>query len=456
MRDRDPASALSGRRGAGRRPLRGPGRARAQARRDGHRPLAGVAGDRGSGRVVGWCAPTERWPSDDVPRLHRRRLRHGRQAGDLRSLDARAQGAGHAREGRCARAHLVGGHAAVLQGDLDGRFERVRLRGGGWCAQARHRALPRPRVVGPGRPDRDAHAHVPARQLARRVHGARDPGRLRRDQGRVRLPERVMADDVVLVDVADRVAVITINRPDQRNALNGAVRRALPAAITSCDADDDVDVMILTGADPAFSAGVDLKEFGSGQVAQGESFGGVAESRDEFRGALPPHTKPLIGAVNGVAVTGGFEVALNCDFLIASERARFADTHARVGVMPGWGLTVLLAQRIGIGRAKEMSITGNYIDAPTALAWGLVNHVVAHDDLLPFCRGLAADAVSNDQRGVRRMIQTYNEVTGTTVDEGWKIEARVSRDWEGAGFDPAEIEARRMKVVERGRSQIGR
>jgi enoyl-CoA hydratase len=116
----------------------------------------------------------------------------------------------------------------------------------------------------------------------------------------------------------------------------------------------------------------------------------------------------------------------------------------------------LLAQRIGVGRAKEMSITGNYIDAPTALAWGLVNHVVPHDELLPFCRQLAADAVSNDQRGVRRMIQTYNEVTDTTVGEGWKIEAKVSRDWEGAGFDPAEIEARRMKVVERGRSQIGR
>jgi enoyl-CoA hydratase/carnithine racemase len=263
-----------------------------------------------------------------------------------------------------------------------------------------------------------------------------------------------MADDVVLVDIADRVAVITINRPDQRNALNRAVRHALPDAITRCDADDDVDVMILTGADPAFSAGVDLKEFGSGQVTQGESFGGVAESRDAFRGALPPHTKPLIGAVNGVAVTGGFEVALNCDFLIASDRARFADTHSRVGVMPGWGLTVLLAQRIGVARAKQMSFTGNYLDAPTALTWGLVNEVVPHDELLPYCRKLASDIVSNDQMGVRRMLQTYNEVTATTVDEGWEIEARVSREWEGPGFDPASIEARRMKIVERGRSQI--
>jgi enoyl-CoA hydratase len=178
-----------------------------------------------------------------------------------------------------------------------------------------------------------------------------------------------MSDDVVLVDTADRIAVITINRPDQRNALNSAVRRALPQAITTCDNDDDVDVMILTGADPAFSAGVDLKEFGSGQVQQGEGFADVGDTRDAFRGALPPHTKPLIGAVNGVAVTGGFEVALNCDFLIASDRARFADTHARVGVMPGWGLTVLLAQRIGVARAKQMSFTGNYVDAKTALEW---------------------------------------------------------------------------------------
>jgi enoyl-CoA hydratase len=259
---------------------------------------------------------------------------------------------------------------------------------------------------------------------------------------------------VVLVDINDRVATITLNRPEQRNALNRHVRQALPEAITACDANEDVDVMILTGADPAFCAGVDLKEFGSGQVQQGEGFAEVGDGRTMFRGALPPHVKPLIGAINGVAVTGGFEVALNCDFLIASDRARFSDTHARVGVMPGWGLTVLLAQRIGIGRAKQMSVTGNYVDAATACAWGLVNEVVPHEELLPYCRKLAADIVSNDQAGVRRMIQTYNEVTGTTIDEGWKIEAKVSRDWEGAGFDPAAIEARRQQVVNRGREQI--
>jgi enoyl-CoA hydratase/carnithine racemase len=263
-----------------------------------------------------------------------------------------------------------------------------------------------------------------------------------------------MAEDVVLLEVVERVATITLNRPGQRNALNRAVRRALPAAITRCDEDDGVDVMILTGADPAFCAGVDLKEFGAGEVEQGEGFAEVGDGRGRFRGALPPHTKPLIGAVNGVAVTGGFEVALNCDFLVASERARFSDTHARVGVMPGWGLTVLLAQRIGVARAKQMSVTGNYIDAQRAYEWGLVNEVVPHEALLAHCRRLAADIVSNDQLGVRRMLRTYNEVTGGTVDDGWEVEARVSREWEGPGFDPASIEARRMKVVERGRQQI--
>jgi enoyl-CoA hydratase len=115
---------------------------------------------------------------------------------------------------------------------------------------------------------------------------------------------------------------------------------------------------------------------------------------------------------------------------------------------------VLLAQRIGVARAKQMSVTGNYLDAQTAYEWSLVNEVVPHEELLSHCRRLAADIVSNDQLGVRRMLRTYDEVTATTVGEGWKIEARVSREWEGPGFDPASIESRRMKIVERGRRQI--
>jgi enoyl-CoA hydratase len=271
--------------------------------------------------------------------------------------------------------------------------------------------------------------------------------------------------DEVLVDVENGVATITINRPEARNALNRAVRRALPRAVRACEEDDAVDVMILTGADPAFSAGVDLKEIGAGATGGDDLRSGPADpepvdmggrdgdGRLPWRGALPPRTKLLIGAVNGVAVTGGFELALVCDFLIASERARFADTHARVGVMPGWGLTVLLPQRIGVARAREMSVTGNFIDATQAYEWGLVNHVVAHDELLPYCRQLAADSRSIDQPAVRRMLATYDENSLTTTAEAWQIEDRVSRGWEGSGFDPVEIERRRAGIMARGRDQ---
>jgi enoyl-CoA hydratase len=272
----------------------------------------------------------------------------------------------------------------------------------------------------------------------------------------------------VLVEVDDGVATITINRPEARNALNRAVRGRLPAVVEECEADDAVDVMILTGADPAFSAGVDLKEIGAGAATgddlrsgppdgaagQVDKGGRHTDGRVPWRGALPPRSKLLIGAVNGVAVTGGLELALACDFLIASERARFADTHARVGVMPGWGLTVLLPQRVGVARAREMSVTGNFVDAQLAYDWGLVNHVVPHEELLPYCQQLAADCRTIDQPAVRRMLSTYDRNSLVTDAEAWAIEDEVSRSWEGSGFDPAEIEQRRRGIMERGRTQL--
>ena len=178
-----------------------------------------------------------------------------------------------------------------------------------------------------------------------------------------------------------------------------------------------------------------------------------AVGRGDLIGTMTACDRPIIGAVNGVAVTGGFELALGCDFLIASEHARFADTHARVGVMPGWGLTVLLPQRIGVARAREMSVTGNFIDAQQAYEWGLVNHVVPHAELLPYCRRLAADCRTIDQLAVRRMLATYDENSRTTTGEALQIEDRGSRSWEGSGFDPAEIEKRRAGIMERGRDQ---
>ncbi|HYD10765.1 MAG TPA: enoyl-CoA hydratase [Acidimicrobiales bacterium] len=264
-----------------------------------------------------------------------------------------------------------------------------------------------------------------------------------------------MSDDVVLSDVSDRIGTVTMHRPEARNALNSALRSALPKALLAMEANDDVDVIILTGTDPAFCAGLDLKELGSG----GNDLGGGskrAPAADDpvVNTPWPTLTKPVIGAVNGVSITGGFELALNCDFLIASEHARFADTHSRVGVMPGWGLTVLLPQAIGVRRAREMSTTGNFMGATEALTFGLVNHVVPHDELIPFTRQIATDIIGNDQTGVRRMLETYRATSGTTIDEGWQVEARMAREWQAQRFDPAEVERRRQAIIDRGRTQV--
>lgn len=254
----------------------------------------------------------------------------------------------------------------------------------------------------------------------------------------------------VLLEVSDRIATVTLNRPEARNALSSELLRELPLRLREADEREDVDVIILTGTDPAFSAGLDLKELGS----TAGNLGGGAERANEPitpRGPWPVVDKPLIGAINGVAITGGFELALNCDFLVASDRAKFGDTHSRVGVMPGWGLTVLLPQAIGVRRAREMSFTGNFMLAEEALHFGLVNHVVPHEELIPFTRQLATDIIGNDQPGVRQIRRTYAEITAES--EGWQIEARDSRAWSVANFSKDRVAERRAAIQARGRQQ---
>jgi len=255
----------------------------------------------------------------------------------------------------------------------------------------------------------------------------------------------------VLYDVSDRIATVTLNRPDARNALSSDVLRLLPEYLTAADQDPEVGVIILTGTDPAFCAGLDLKELGSSAGNLGGTGADGGANTQGVRGPFPKITKPLIGAVNGVAVTGGFELALNCDFLIASERAKFGDTHSRVGVMPGWGLTVLLPQAIGVRRAREMSFTGNFLSAEDAFQWGLVNHVVNHEELIPFTRSIATDILGNEQDGVRQIRATYAAIAYD--DDGWEQEALDSRAWQRAHFSPEKVAARRAAIQARGRTQ---
>ncbi len=248
------------------------------------------------------------------------------------------------------------------------------------------------------------------------------------------------AQDILLIETTDRVRTLTFNRPESRNALSSALRNRFFAALRDAEADDDVDVVIVTGADPVFCAGLDLKELGN------------TTELPDISPKWPSMTTPVIGAINGAAVTGGLELALYCDILIASERARFADTHARVGLLPTWGLSVRLPQKVGIGMARRMSMTGDYLSATEALRAGLVTEVVAHDDLMPTARAVAASIVGNNQKAVRALLESYHRIDEEQTAAGLWIEAMSAKAWmqRATGDD---IAASRASVMERGRAQ---
>lgn len=249
-------------------------------------------------------------------------------------------------------------------------------------------------------------------------------------------------DDVLLLQTADRVRVLTLNRPQARNALSAALRAQLFAALRTAESDGDVDAVIISGADPAFCAGLDLKELGGGSQIP------------DLSSAWPPMTKPVIGAVNGVAVTGGLELALHCDILIASERASFADTHARVGLLPTWGLSVRLPQAVGTGLARRMSLTGDYLSAADALRAGLVTEVVPHTGLLDAARAIAASIVGNNQSAVRSLLASYHRIDDAQSGEGLAIEADSATQWLSSNASSADIAANRDAVLRRGRAQV--
>lgn len=246
---------------------------------------------------------------------------------------------------------------------------------------------------------------------------------------------------ILLVDTADRVRTVTLNRPEARNALSIELRRQFFQALDDAEADDTVDVIILTGADPVFCAGLDLKELGD------------TTELPDISPKWPPLSKPVIGAINGAAVTGGLELALYCDFLIASDRARFADTHSRVGLLPSWGLSVRLPQKVGVGMARRMSMTGDYLTAADALRAGLVTEVVVHEELLPTARAVAASIVGNNQKAVRSLLSSYHHIDEAQNSVGLWMEAQASLGWMRSARSD-DIEASRATVMERGRAQV--
>ncbi|HZQ76425.1 MAG TPA: enoyl-CoA hydratase [Acidimicrobiia bacterium] len=254
-------------------------------------------------------------------------------------------------------------------------------------------------------------------------------------------------EPVLLTETDGGVRTITLSRPAARNALSSELMQRLVEALHAAEDDPDVGCVVLTGADPAFCAGVDLKEAG----AKGFPSTGVLDAKASPWWALHGMNTPVIGAVNGPAITGGLELVLQCSFLVASERAVFGDTHARVGLHPGGGLTGLLPQAIGLRRAREMSLTGNFIDAVEAHRLGLVNHVVPHEELLPAARRLAGDVAGGDLRTVAALNRSYRDVAALPLGEGLALERERFRTWD---YDPAALEDRRRAVTERGRTQL--
>jgi enoyl-CoA hydratase len=189
----------------------------------------------------------------------------------------------------------------------------------------------------------------------------------------------------VVIERAAGVAIVRLNRPEVLNALSPAMLKRLCDSFTELDGDPETRVIILTGTGQrAFSAGLDLKILGTDPDALQ-----LVEQNDPSA-AMSACRKPIIGALNGLVVTGGFEIALNCDILIASTAVRFADTHVRVGLLPGWGLSQRLSRLVGPYRARQISLTGSFVEAQTALDWGLVNELVAPDRLMGRAGEIAA------------------------------------------------------------------
>jgi enoyl-CoA hydratase len=258
-----------------------------------------------------------------------------------------------------------------------------------------------------------------------------------------------MNDALTLTEIhPSGYAVLTLNRPAALNALSRALMAQLSEAIDALQADPAVRVLILTGAGKAFCAGLDLKELGSGQASVGGGEGAV-QNNDPVS-ALQRFRGPVIGAINGAAVTGGFELALACDVLLASPQARFADTHARVGIAPGWGLSQKLSRAMGIYRAREVSLTGNWVSAEQAAAWGFVNRVVPADGLLDAARALAGDMLSCVPEMLLRYKSIIDDGFALPFGEGMALEQVRSREF-NAGVGAAAVEARREAVRTRNR-----
>jgi enoyl-CoA hydratase len=222
----------------------------------------------------------------------------------------------------------------------------------------------------------------------------------------------------VLVERRDHVLIITINRPEAKNALNGAAARALAAAADELDADDGLRVGILTGAGATFCAGMDLKGFLTGDKPSipGRGFGGITNT---------PPGKPLVAAVEGWAVAGGFELMLACDLAVAGQGSRFGVPEVKRALVAGGGAAILLPRRIPYAVAVELLLTGDPITADRAAALGLINRVTPDGEALDGALELAAAIAANGPLAVAVTKQIAREAADWTLEEGWQRQAEL-------------------------------
>ncbi len=239
------------------------------------------------------------------------------------------------------------------------------------------------------------------------------------------------------------LAVVTLDRPQALNALSRRLRDELADTFDRLAADPRVRVLILTGRGRAFCAGLDVKE-----LAQ-QGLAGVGEVRDPVA-ALARFPGPVIAAVNGPAITGGFELALACDVLLASTQAQFADTHARIGVMPGWGLSQRLPRMVGPSRAKALSLSGRVLSALQAERWGLVNEVLAPEELLPAAQRLAADMLAMQPALLQAYKRLIDDGLALPLGEALALEAERCRE-ANARLQPQDIAAVQPGLFAQGR-----
>ncbi len=219
----------------------------------------------------------------------------------------------------------------------------------------------------------------------------------------------------------DGFATVVLNRPDKLNTLSIALRQELARAVLELEADPQTRVLILTGAGRAFTAGLDLDEW--------DTPGLSAAGAWEHNPVAAPHlfSGPVIGAINGLTITGGVEIALACDVLIAASTARFADTHVKVGLLPGWGGSVRMGRRIGLHRAKELALTGRFFSADEALEWGFLNYVVPPEALQARAEEMARQMLANVPEGLVAYKRLLDEEAGLPMAQALVLESDTAR-----------------------------